>query len=52
MTVRCIYGCRVQERAEKAGMKAWCDDHCKTLGYERAFICYAELKDHGIDAKK
>lgn len=52
MTVRCIYGGTVQEASEKAGMKAWCDEHCKTLGMERGHICYAALKKAGINPEE
>lgn len=52
MTVRCIYGGTVQEASEKAGMKAWCDEHCKTLGMERGHICYATLKKAGINPEE
>lgn len=52
MTVRCIYGGTVQESSEKAGMKGWCDKHCKTLGMERGHICYAALKKAGINPEE
>lgn len=52
MTVRCIYGGTVQEASEKAGMKGWCDKHCKTLGMERGHICYAALKKAGINPEE
>lgn len=52
MTVRCIYGGTVQEASEKAGMKAWCDEHCKALGMERGHICYVTLKKAGINPEE
>lgn len=52
MTVRCIYGGTVQEASEKAGMKGWCDEHCKALGMERGHICYVTLKKAGINPEE
>nr|DAI96351.1 MAG TPA: hypothetical protein [Caudoviricetes sp.] len=52
MTVRCIYGGTVQESSEKAGMKDWCDKHCKTLGMERGHICDTALKKAGINPEE
>lgn len=52
MTVRCIYGGTVQEASEKAGMKGWCDKHCRVLGMERGHICYAALKKAGINPEE
>ena len=52
MTVRCMYGGTVQEASEKAGMKAWCDEHCKAMGMERGHICYAALKRAGINPEE
>lgn len=52
MTVRCIYGGTVQEASEKAGMKGWCDEHCKALGMERGHVCYAALKKAGINPEE
>ena len=50
--VRCIYGSRPQELAEKAGMKEWCDKHCEALGYKRAFICHEMLLKNGVNPEE
>lgn len=49
--VRCIFGATVQEQAEAAGMKAYCDEHCNKKNAwagVRGYECARELRKHNI----
>lgn len=48
--VRCIFGSGVQRQAEAAGMRRWCDEHCKD-GFMRSCECAGKLKEQGIKTK-